>query len=166
MRWSPTNDLAGCCAATAVRPDGQTHREHRSPDLDLGHRCVRSAPTRTTNSVTDGIGTANSAGNSVGPTSGHDAVEAAVVHGGSRDRGGRVEHRLFGKRAETTQPASSQSSAAEHDANRGREHYSGGVGRRITDEPLPLEHDTGEGRSQRDRQVDAGEAVKVSGDER
>jgi hypothetical protein len=23
VRWSPTSDLAGCCAATAVRPDGQ-----------------------------------------------------------------------------------------------------------------------------------------------
>ncbi len=71
--WSPTNDSADCCVAIDGRPDGQAHRKHRSPDPGLGHRSVHSAQAGVTNSLTDDLGTANSASNSVGPLSGHDA---------------------------------------------------------------------------------------------
>jgi hypothetical protein len=43
VRWSPTSDLAGCCAATAVRPDGQKQSVALVWNNELGHRSARSA---------------------------------------------------------------------------------------------------------------------------
>jgi hypothetical protein len=43
VRLSPTSDLAGCCAATAVRPEGLGHREALVWNDELGHRSARSA---------------------------------------------------------------------------------------------------------------------------
>jgi|JI10StandDraft_1071094.scaffolds.fasta_scaffold26553_9 hypothetical protein len=54
------NDSAGCCAAIDGRPDGQTHREHRRPDLDLGNRSLHSTQTGVTNSAGSDLGSTNS----------------------------------------------------------------------------------------------------------